>query len=104
MAKAWEEVDRVGWRAHWDPKTVLVTGAGPIGLLAALIGGESATSPSSGRSAPTAGTTRRQPKRSPRPTVVARRLITRSVPLDQWQEAIQRQPDDVKVVIGVNKA
>src|ERR1700691_5633622 len=32
------EVDRVGGRAHWDPKTVLVTGAGPIGLLAALIG------------------------------------------------------------------
>ncbi|HVT42618.1 MAG TPA: glucose 1-dehydrogenase [Acidimicrobiales bacterium] len=38
VAKAWEEVDRVGSRAHWDPKTVLVTGAGPIGLLAALIG------------------------------------------------------------------
>ncbi len=40
VAKAWEEVDRVGGRAHWDPKTVLVTGAGPIGLLAALIGVE----------------------------------------------------------------
>jgi threonine dehydrogenase-like Zn-dependent dehydrogenase len=38
VAKAWEEVDRVGGRAHWDPKTVVVTGAGPIGLLAALIG------------------------------------------------------------------
>jgi threonine dehydrogenase-like Zn-dependent dehydrogenase len=38
VAKAWEEVDRVGGRAHWDPKTVLVTGAGPIGLLASLIG------------------------------------------------------------------
>jgi glucose 1-dehydrogenase len=38
VAKAWEEVDRVGGRAHWDPRTVLVTGAGPIGLLAALIG------------------------------------------------------------------
>jgi threonine dehydrogenase-like Zn-dependent dehydrogenase len=38
VAKAWEEVDRVGGRAHWDPKTVLVTGAGPIGLLAAMIG------------------------------------------------------------------
>jgi len=38
VAKAWEEVDRVGGRAHWDPKTVLVTGAGPIGLLAALLG------------------------------------------------------------------
>ena len=38
VAKAWEEVDRVGSRAHWEPKKVLVTGAGPIGLLAALIG------------------------------------------------------------------
>jgi glucose 1-dehydrogenase len=38
VAKAWEEVDRVGGRAHWDPKTVMITGAGPIGLLAALIG------------------------------------------------------------------
>jgi glucose 1-dehydrogenase len=38
VAKAWEEVDRVGGRAHWDPKTVVVTGAGPIGLLAAMIG------------------------------------------------------------------
>jgi threonine dehydrogenase-like Zn-dependent dehydrogenase len=38
VAKAWEEVDRVGSRAHWDPKTVLITGAGPIGLLAALLG------------------------------------------------------------------
>jgi threonine dehydrogenase-like Zn-dependent dehydrogenase len=38
VAKAWEQADRVGTRAHWDPKTVLVTGAGPIGLLAALIG------------------------------------------------------------------
>ncbi len=38
VAKAWEEVDRVGSRAHWDPKTVVITGAGPIGLLAALLG------------------------------------------------------------------
>jgi len=38
VAKAWEQADRVGSRAHWEPKTALVTGAGPIGLLAALIG------------------------------------------------------------------
>jgi glucose 1-dehydrogenase len=38
VAKAWEQVDRVGQRAHWAPRTVLVTGAGPIGLLAAMIG------------------------------------------------------------------
>ena len=38
VAKAWEQVDLVGGRLHWEPETVLVTGAGPIGLLAALIG------------------------------------------------------------------
>jgi threonine dehydrogenase-like Zn-dependent dehydrogenase len=38
VAKAWEQVDRIGARAYWAPKTALVTGAGPIGLLAALLG------------------------------------------------------------------
>ncbi|HEV2360865.1 MAG TPA: glucose 1-dehydrogenase [Acidimicrobiales bacterium] len=38
VAKAWEQVDRIGNRAAWEPKRAVVTGAGPIGLLAALIG------------------------------------------------------------------
>ena len=38
VTKAWEQIGAVGYRAFWDPHTVLVTGAGPIGLLAALIG------------------------------------------------------------------
>ena len=38
VTKAWEQVVAVGQRAFWEPQTVLVTGAGPIGLLAALIG------------------------------------------------------------------
>jgi threonine dehydrogenase-like Zn-dependent dehydrogenase len=38
VAKAWEQVDRIGGRAHWAPRIALVTGAGPIGLLAALLG------------------------------------------------------------------
>lgn len=38
VAKAWEQVERVGARAWFEPRTVLVTGAGPIGLLAALLG------------------------------------------------------------------
>ena len=37
VAKAWEHVDRIGRRARWDPRAALVTGAGPIGLLAALM-------------------------------------------------------------------
>jgi threonine dehydrogenase-like Zn-dependent dehydrogenase len=36
IAKALEQVVAVGQRAYWEPKTVLVTGAGPIGLLAAF--------------------------------------------------------------------
>jgi glucose 1-dehydrogenase len=36
--KAWEHILAVGRRAFWEPKTVLVTGAGPIGLLGAMIG------------------------------------------------------------------
>jgi threonine dehydrogenase-like Zn-dependent dehydrogenase len=38
LAKAWEHVERIGNRALWKPRNVLVTGAGPIGLLAALMG------------------------------------------------------------------
>src|SRR5215468_6006181 len=38
VTKAWEQVVAVGQRSFWEPRTVLVTGAGPIGLLAALLG------------------------------------------------------------------
>jgi len=39
VAKAWEQVERIGSRSStWQPSIVLVTGAGPIGLLAALMG------------------------------------------------------------------
>ncbi len=38
VTKAWEQVVAVGQRAFWTPRTLLVTGAGPIGLLAALVG------------------------------------------------------------------
>jgi len=37
VAKAWEEVDRIGGRAKWAPERAVITGAGPIGLLAALV-------------------------------------------------------------------
>ena len=38
LAKAWEQIDRISTRACSVHKKVLVTGAGPIGLLAALMG------------------------------------------------------------------
>ncbi len=37
VAKAWDHIERIGRRATWTPTKVLVTGAGPIGLLAALL-------------------------------------------------------------------
>lgn len=39
VAKAWDHIDGIGHRAKvFAPRTVLVTGSGPIGLLAALMG------------------------------------------------------------------
>ena len=39
VAKAWDHIERVGRRFHsWEPRRLLVTGSGPIGLLAALMG------------------------------------------------------------------
>ncbi|WP_402371922.1 glucose 1-dehydrogenase [Isoptericola rhizosphaerae] len=38
VAKAWEQVELVGGRSWFEPESALVTGAGPVGLLAALLG------------------------------------------------------------------
>jgi threonine dehydrogenase-like Zn-dependent dehydrogenase len=41
VAKAWDHTERIGHRARcFAPKTMLVTGAGPIGLLAAMMGAQ----------------------------------------------------------------
>ena len=41
LAKAWDHTWRIGQRSKsWQPRTLLVTGAGPIGLLAALMGAQ----------------------------------------------------------------
>ena len=41
LAKAWDHAERIGRRSeNFSPRTLLVTGAGPIGLLAALMGAE----------------------------------------------------------------
>ena len=37
VAKAWDHIEKIGHRATWAPEKVLITGAGPIGLLAALL-------------------------------------------------------------------
>jgi threonine dehydrogenase-like Zn-dependent dehydrogenase len=38
LAKAWEHIDHIGRRSRWQPRRVLVTGAGPVGLMAAMMG------------------------------------------------------------------
>ena len=41
VAKAWDHTERIGRRSRgFDPKTLLVTGAGSIGLLAAMMGAQ----------------------------------------------------------------
>jgi threonine dehydrogenase-like Zn-dependent dehydrogenase len=37
VAKAWDHIEKIGRRSSWHPRHVLITGAGPIGLLAALL-------------------------------------------------------------------
>lgn len=39
VAKAWDHAERIGRRSRaWSPSRALITGAGPIGLLAAMMG------------------------------------------------------------------
>jgi threonine dehydrogenase-like Zn-dependent dehydrogenase len=41
VAKAWDHIERIGRRSRaWSPRTLLVTGAGTVGLLAALMGAQ----------------------------------------------------------------
>lgn len=41
VAKAWQHIERIGHRSgSWSPRNLLVTGAGPIGLLAAMMGAQ----------------------------------------------------------------
>jgi glucose 1-dehydrogenase len=192
VAKAWEQIARIGGRATWNPGHVVVTGAGPIGLLAALLGVQRGlevhvfdqvtsgpkpdlvhalgasyhtgaiedvcsnpevvvectgvgalvfdamehlgpngvaclTGVSSGSRAlnvdasmlnrsmvlenqsvvGSVNANRRHYEAAAAALAAADRtwlegLVTRRVPLDQWQDALERQPDDVKVVIEVS--
>jgi threonine dehydrogenase-like Zn-dependent dehydrogenase len=40
VAKAWDHIERIGKRSYFAPECVLITGAGPIGLLAAMLGAQ----------------------------------------------------------------
>ena len=47
VAKAWDHAEQIGLRAWFHPKVALITGAGPIGLLAALLARQRASRPTS---------------------------------------------------------
>lgn len=193
VAKAWDHIERIASRATWKPKRALITGAGPIGLFAAMIGAQKGiemhvldrvtegpkpelvrdqgwtyhsdleqtdksgydaviectgvgplvfraiehTAPggvmaltgiATGDAAPIDAFTlnkemvlnntvvfgsvnagRRHYEQAAEALAKAdpkwlERLVTRRVPLDRWQEALERQPDDVKTVIGFGDA
>src|SRR5271157_3193476 len=146
VAKAWEHIGAIGRRTFWDPQTFLIVGAGPIGLLAALIGVQhgadthvldratSGPKPALVKqlgasyhtgpipdtvSATTLATdvvlkniavfgsvnaNRRHYYRAARVLAAAdpawlEQLITRRARPEQAQQALQRTPDDIKVVI-----
>jgi threonine dehydrogenase-like Zn-dependent dehydrogenase len=41
LAKAWDHIERIGARSRsWAPRRLLVTGAGPVGLLGAMMGAQ----------------------------------------------------------------
>jgi threonine dehydrogenase-like Zn-dependent dehydrogenase len=40
VAKAWDQIDKISTRSVFTPERLLVTGAGPIGMLAAMIGSQ----------------------------------------------------------------
>ena len=40
LAKAWQQIETIVLRSRWTPRRALVTGAGPVGLMAALMGAQ----------------------------------------------------------------
>jgi threonine dehydrogenase-like Zn-dependent dehydrogenase len=110
VTKAWEQVQAVGQRAYWTPHTVLVTGAGPIGLLAALVARqhgfdvhvmdrvESGPKPELVRALGATYHSGSVADTGIDPT------ITRREPPEAFMRALQRQPDDVKVIVQFAEA
>ena len=82
VAKAWEHLERIGQRAWFGPRTALVTGAGPVGRLAALLGVQRGLDV----------TALDQVTDGPKPALVADLGATYLTDLD---EALARRPDVV---------
>ena len=75
VAKAWEQIVAVGQRAFWEPRTVLVTGAGPIGQALAC---------------------------ADRSWLA--RLVTRRERPEDFAKALRRTDEDIKAVVQFSEA
>lgn len=106
VAKAGEQVERIGARSWFAPQRVLVTGAGPIGLPDAgtvnrdlvlendvAVGSVNADLRHCRQAAEALGKAG---------TAWLDRLITRRVPLDRFADAFTSRPGDVKTVITLD--
>jgi glucose 1-dehydrogenase len=80
VAKAWALVDHAAQPSAYRPRSVPVTGAGPVGLLAALLGTQR------GLDVHVLDRVTDGPKR---------------VPIDEHHDALDRRPGDVKVALQV---
>src|SRR6266566_2825022 len=133
VAKAWEQIDALALRAPRPGsrvRTALITGAGPIGMLAALLGRQRGyqvhvfdrvtAGPKPALVAALGATYHQGPVGALdlRPDVVLEctgagelvvdlawlgGLISRRVPLSGWQAGLARQPGDVKVVVDLTQ-
>ena len=85
VAKAWDQIEKIGRRAYFDPERALITGAGPIGLLAALLGVSARARGPRGR------------PRSRRPEAAARPRPRRALPLPDVEKVAKDVEADVVV-------
>jgi threonine dehydrogenase-like Zn-dependent dehydrogenase len=124
VAKAWEQIDKVGARSWFEPRRVLVNGAGPIGLPAPRRTESSASPvfPVGRRISVNVGAANRDmvlendavigsvnanlhhyraaaAALASAETVWLAGLITRRVPLADFRDALEVRPDDIKVLL-----
>jgi threonine dehydrogenase-like Zn-dependent dehydrogenase len=113
VAKAWEQIERVGARSWFEPRTVLVTGAGPIGLLAVRRGLDvHVLDRVTGRPKPTlvgSVNANLRPYRQAADALAKAdltwldRLVTRRVPLTKATDTFTAGDGDVEVVITLSE-
>jgi hypothetical protein len=73
VAKAWEQIDLIGARLRWRPRRALITGAGPIGLLGALLAAQRGLDANCARLSPKSNNGARSPWSGQRVTAPGRK-------------------------------